>query len=94
MKKKKKKKTEQRRWRRSNVKEKKRNQSSNVREEKEWTMVLRVEKVRNKIQRARLQSNDSNALYPIITRVYFQSKTEVTEIISQYFQNTENEMHL
>ena len=76
------------------MKEKKRNQSSNVREEKEWTMVLRVEKVRNKIQRARLQSNDSNALYPIITRVYFQSKTEVTEIISQYFQNTENEMHL
>ena len=50
-------------------KEKKRNQSSNVREEKEWTMVLRVEKVRNKILRARLQSNDSNALYPIITRV-------------------------
>ena len=48
---------------------KKRNQSSNVREEKEWTMVLRVEKVRNKIPRARLQSNDSNALYPIITRV-------------------------
>ena len=39
-------------------KEKKRNQSSNVREEKEWTMVLRVEKVRNKILRARLQSCD------------------------------------
>ena len=43
-------------------KEKKRNQSSNVREEKEWTMVLRVEKVRNKILGARLLSNAFNAL--------------------------------
>lgn len=51
---------------REKVRKEKRNQSSKVREEKEWRMVLRVEKVRNKILRARLLSLASSALDPLL----------------------------